>query len=106
MPAIGRSGSSEPAHPHPPPQEGRKDEMRARLDLKKPLTADAHQLPQAAGIDGAPPEPWRLESEYKPFFTQVGTAIPNRQHNRLVMVVPLLLLVIILLFVFAYIASK
>ena len=53
MPAIGRSGSSEPAHPHPPPQEGRKDEMRARLDLKKPLTADAHQVPQAAGSAGS-----------------------------------------------------
>jgi len=45
-------------------------------------------------------------SDLKPFFTQVGTAVSNRQHNRLVMVVPILLLVVVLLFVFAYIASK
>ena len=100
MPAIGRSGSSEP------PKEERKDEMRARLDLKKPLTADAQPIPEAAGIDGVAPERWRLEGEYKPFFTQVGKAVPNRQHHRLVMVVPLLLLVAILLFIFAYFASK
>ena len=106
MPTVGPSGASEPPHPPPPPKDNRRDEMRARLDLKKPLTADAHQAPQPAGIDGASPEPWRPEAEYKPFFTQVGNAIPNRQHHRLVMVVPLLLLVAILLFVFAYIASK
>lgn len=105
MPAIGRSGSSEPAHPHPSPKDDHKDEMRARLDLKKPLTADA-QAPQTPGIDSAPPERWRHEPEYKPFFTQVGKAIPNRQHHRLVMVVPILLLLVILLFIFAYIATK
>jgi zinc-ribbon domain len=46
------------------------------------------------------------EPEAKPFFTQALTADKNPQHRRLVAVVPLLLLVVIVLFIFAYIAGR
>jgi zinc-ribbon domain len=48
----------------------------------------------------------RREPDAKPFFTQALTTESNPQHRRLVTVVPLLLLVVILLFVFAYIAGR
>jgi hypothetical protein len=50
--------------------------------------------------------PIEREPEVKPFFTQALTADKNPQHRRLVTVVPLLLLVVILLFIFAYIAGR
>jgi zinc-ribbon domain len=46
------------------------------------------------------------EQEVKPFFTQALTADKNPQHRRLIAVVPLLLLAVILLFIFAYIAGR
>jgi zinc-ribbon domain len=50
--------------------------------------------------------PMQREPEAKPFFTQALTADKSPQHRRLVTVVPLLLLVVILLFIFAYIAGR
>jgi hypothetical protein len=50
--------------------------------------------------------PMRQEPEAKPFFTQALTADKNPQHRRLVAVVPLLLLAVILLFIFAYFAGR
>jgi hypothetical protein len=50
--------------------------------------------------------PLQREPEAKPFFTQALTADKNPQHRRLIAVVPLLLLAVILLFVFAYIAGR
>jgi len=50
--------------------------------------------------------PAQREPEAKPFFTQALTNDKNLQHKRLVTVVPLLLLVVILLFIFAYIAGR
>jgi hypothetical protein len=40
------------------------------------------------------------------FFTQVAPAVSNRRHNRLMIVVPVLLLVFILVLVLAYVANK
>ena len=86
----------------------RKDEMPTRLDLSAPgISTDKNRAPQTNEMK-ASELPARLRNgsnDHKPFFTQVGTAVSNRQHNRLVMVVPFLLLVVILLFVFAYVAS-
>lgn len=49
----------------------------------------------------------RAESEAKPFFTSViDRPDGNPQHKRLVSVIPLLILAVILLFIFAYIAAK
>jgi hypothetical protein len=48
----------------------------------------------------------RRESANKPFFTQFIPAVSNRQHNRLVVTIPVLLIVVILVFVLAYIAAK
>jgi zinc-ribbon domain len=50
--------------------------------------------------------PVQREPEAKPFFTQALTADKSPQHRRLVAVVPLLLLAVILLFIFAYIAGR
>jgi hypothetical protein len=50
--------------------------------------------------------PMEREPEAKPFFTQALTADKNPQHRRLITVVPLLLLVVIVLFIFAYIAGR
>jgi zinc-ribbon domain len=50
--------------------------------------------------------PLQREPEAKPFFTQALTADKSPQHRRLIAVVPLLLLAVILLFVFAYIAGR
>ncbi len=44
----------------------------------------------------------RPQEEVKPFFEQVWGADPESQQKRLIAVVPLVLLVVILLFVFAY----
>lgn len=87
----------------------RKDEMPTRLDLPAPgISTDKNRAPQTNEMKASElPATIRNGSrDLKPFFTQVGTAVTNRQHNRLFMVVPILLLLVILLFVFAYIASK
>jgi hypothetical protein len=48
----------------------------------------------------------RSESARKPFFTQVVPATSNRQHRRLVLIVPLLVVILILVFALAYHAAK
>jgi hypothetical protein len=48
----------------------------------------------------------RRTSEIKPLLEQVLGADPEIQQRRLIAIVPLLLLVVILLFVFAYFAAK
>ena len=77
-----------------------REEMPTRRDVPAPgISTDKNRVPPQTGrMNGS--------RDLKPFFTQVGTAVSNRQHNRLVMVVPILLLVVVLLFIFAYIASK
>jgi hypothetical protein len=48
----------------------------------------------------------RRTSEIKPLFEHVLGSDPEIQQKRLIAIVPLLLLVVILLFVFAYLAAK
>jgi hypothetical protein len=76
------------------------------LDSHRPVATGSHQAVDTGEISEAVAEKARRQEEYKPFFTQIGPAVTNRQHNRVVMVVPLLLIVSVLLFLFAYIASK
>lgn len=117
MPAI----EKQPTQAAPPPPRTvlsteTPGNMRVRFDLMKPDTSDVEHAPSTGQINSAPdtqpaverpPLPQRRNEEMKPFFTQVSdAATPNRQHNRLILVVPLLLLVAALLFVFAYIAAR
>jgi hypothetical protein len=72
----------------------------------KPAVAASAPLPKPK-----PPAPRPNLSAPKPFFTEVMPAIQNRQHRRLVLVVPVLLIVFIILLVFAilvlpYIVAK
>lgn len=76
------------------------------LGAHRSVATGSQQALDTGEIGEALAERARLEEEYKPFFTQIGPAVTNRQHNRVVMVVPLLLIVALLLFLFAYIASK
>jgi hypothetical protein len=46
------------------------------------------------------------ESDAKPFFTRALKGEPNRHHQRLIGIVPVLMLVVIILFVFAYMAAR
>lgn len=97
------------------------ERMKVRFDLMKPDTSDAENAPNTGQINSAgdpivaPPKPAaaahvapipRQDPNLAPFFTQVGTAIPNRQHTRLILAVPLLLVVAVLLLVLAYIVNK
>ncbi|MEP7271656.1 MAG: hypothetical protein ABI882_09120 [Acidobacteriota bacterium] len=81
-------------------------EMLTRYDIPRPLTTGPTRVPDTGEIQRTVTDRKARQNEYKPFFTQLGDAVPNRQHNRVVMVVPLLLIVSVLLFLFAYIASK
>jgi zinc ribbon protein len=74
--------------------------------LMKPARSNTVIRNQLATTPISLPSPPTREPEAKPFFTQALTADKNLQHKRLVTVVPLLLLVVILLFVFAYIAGR
>jgi hypothetical protein len=51
-------------------------------------------------------EALRRDSARKPFFTEVMPAVSNRQHSRLVLVVPLLVLILFLVLALAYHAAK
>lgn len=126
MPTVGRPAptqqpSNQPAPTQPAPAQpaptqevpvhavrgyDESDEMLTRLDLQRPVTTGPNRAPNTADLKRAAAERARRQEAYKPFFTQVGTAVTNRQHNRVIMVVPLLLVVSLLLFLFAYIASK
>jgi len=46
------------------------------------------------------------DSYAKPFFTRALKGEPNRHHQRLIGIVPVLMLVVIILFVFAYMAAR
>ncbi len=90
---------------------GREVERALILPINEKLPTSG--LTPAEGDDQPPGETeWletgllQRESEAKPFFTQVLDPGSNRQHKRLVAIVPLLLLAVILLFIFAYIAAK
>lgn len=106
MPVVSRQSLSDSAEPIASADDQEKEEMFARFDLQKPLTTSATRAPESSEVKSRKPQRSRREAEYKPFFTQIGKAIPNKQHNRVVMIVPLLLVVALLLFVFAYVASK
>ena len=95
MPVIGSKRSSNPPSSDPP---------APKLIIPAPsISTEKNRAPETTQIKT---DLLNGEADYKPFFTVVGHAVPNRQHGRLVLVVPLLLLVVILLFIFAYIASK
>ena len=111
-PAPTQAASREPApthelpSPRPSQQPADTDELPTRQDIQGPVITGSQKAADTGDINDAFAQRARREQEYKPFFTQVGPAVPNRQHKRVVMVVPLLLIVSILLFLFAYIASK
>lgn len=127
MPTVGLPASTQPAANQPAPTQpaptqpaptrevpvvhsvrrnDESDEMLTRFDLQRPVTTGSNRAQNTADLKSAAAERARREEAYKPFFTQVGTAVTNRQHNRVILVVPLLLVVSLLLFLFAYIASK
>jgi zinc ribbon protein len=95
--------------PKKPDLEPRRAGARTQNDLPslmKPARSNTVIRNQLATTPISLPSPPMREPEAKPFFTQALTADKNPQHKRLVTVVPLLLLVVILLFVFAYIAGR
>lgn len=87
--------------------DGSRKEARTRNDLSSHAKPARTNTMVGNPIATTPISlPARREPEAKPFFTQALTNDKNLQHRRLVTVVPLLLLVVILLFVFAYIAGR
>lgn len=97
------------------------ERMKVRFDLMKPDTSDAEHVPNTGQINSAgdpitparsaiapvqSAQPPRQDPNMAPFFTQVVTTVPNRQHSRVILIVPLLLLVAVLLLVLAYIVNK
>ena len=105
MPVVGRP------RPAPPPPVVHQPAPTKELVNPEGVAPDRSQITgeHAAVETGEIRDPSTAKAskeEYKPFFTQIGPAVTNRQHNRVVMVVPLLLIVSVLLFLFAYIASK
>lgn len=97
------------------------ERMKVRFDLMKPDTSDAEHVPNTGQINSAgdpitparstiapvqSAQPPRQDANMAPFFTQVVTTVPNRQHSRLILIVPLLLLLAVLLLVLAYIVNK
>jgi hypothetical protein len=93
-PRVERPTIFEPPAPKPavPPHESQ---------TQSPRTA-----PPRAAASHPSTETMRRESANKPFFTQFIPAVSNRQHSRLVVTIPILLIVVILVFVLAYIAAK
>jgi hypothetical protein len=85
----------------PPPQPPTKRSLPPLPPLVKP--APAAPITKVAG---STTDQLQNQAAAKPFFTQLLSSNPNQQHKRLVIAVPLLLLAIIFVFVFAYIASK
>jgi zinc ribbon protein len=95
--------------PKKPEADLRRADARTQNDLPplvKPARSNTVIRNQLATTPISLPSPPTQEPEAKPFFTQALTTDKNIQHKRLVTVVPLLLLVVILLFVFAYIAGR
>jgi hypothetical protein len=89
MPAVPKT--VKPSSPRPP----ERSETTTRVDLPPPPS-----------IEPAKPAPLAPRQAPKAFFTQIGTALPNRQHSRLVLVVPIVLLIAMIVFIFAYIAAR
>jgi hypothetical protein len=64
-------------------------------------------LSETPSIPDSATEPLQYEAAAKPFFTQlISPQANNRQHSRLARAVPLVVLALLLLLIFAYIASK
>ncbi len=63
-------------------------------------------VPLRGEVNQSSTEDLRRQSEAQPFFTQETEAGPNRQHIRMIALVPVLLLLVILLFVFAFVAAR
>lgn len=105
MPVVGRNTPREPSNPLPQAVGNTAELPQFELDESATTTAES-QAVETGEIDTGTVDVWQREREHKPFFTQIGTAVENKQHNRVVMVVPLLLIVSLLLIIFAYVASK
>lgn len=71
------------------------------LEVTNRVTTQIREEPEPAETGTLHPQ-----SEAKPFFTRMLSPGENRHHKRLVAIVPLMLLVVIILFIFAYIAAK
>jgi hypothetical protein len=116
---LGPLGQPRHAPPEPPPnrrpkktdqniaQDIFRTSARTQRDLPPPAKT-SHQKSMIRNQLATTPisMPLQQEPEAKPFFTQALTADKNPQHRRLIAVVPLLLLAVILLFIFAYIAGR
>lgn len=90
-----------------PSQSAVADKRIAQLDTTKSTTTTrSHQTSLPYETATSTHYRWQREAELKPFFTKIAPALPNRHHNRLIMIVPLLLAVVILIFLFAYIAAR
>jgi uncharacterized Zn finger protein (UPF0148 family) len=63
-------------------------------------------VPLRGKVNQSSTEDLRRESEAKPFFTLETEGGPNPQHLRMIALVPVLLLLVILLFVFAFLAAR
>lgn len=105
MPVVGRNAPREPSNPLPQVVGNAAELAQFELDESATTTAE-HQPAETGEIDTHAVDVWQQQREHKPFFTQIGTTVENKQHNRVVMVVPLLLIVSLLLIIFAYVASK
>jgi zinc-ribbon domain len=116
---FGPLGQPRQAPPEPPPNRRPKkpDQNIAQDVIKMSARTQRDLLPpaktsHAKTVIGNQPAttpismPLQQEPEAKPFFTQALTADKSPQHKRLIAVVPLLLLAVLLLFIFAYIAGR
>ena len=107
LPIADVSSSSQPLQPRP--ESG--TEIISVIMPSAPIKPPTIRIPQSARLVNpeanlSRTEMLRRESESKPFFTQSLSGVANRQHRRLVAIVPLFILIVILVFVFAYIAAR
>jgi hypothetical protein len=114
MPMVGKPAAEpESADQEPAPRAPRKD-RNERATLFEPPPPKAPKAPAPEAPDENPPTASRRpptsalqrDAARKPFFTQVAPALSNRQHSRLVLIVPVLVLIFIGVLVLAYIAAK
>jgi zinc-ribbon domain len=78
-----------------------------RSDALPPLAGTLREtVPLGGEVNQSSTYDLRRQSEAKPFFTLETDARPNPQHIRMIALVPVLLLLVILLFVFAFIAAR
>ena len=112
MPVVGQPMLGAP--PSEPPGEPEEKRLAAAAQAERPTVFEPPApAPPKAHAEASPPAPrrwstaaWRRDAARKPVFTQVMPAASNRQHNRLMIVVPFLLLIFIGVLVLAYVAAK